>query len=129
MASITTISTYCQAGESYIIYVPATLVNDGGFAPRKGKITLSNGNPRDLQMGFCLENEEVGTIAKVHSDKVAIDYKHKYPLENIIWFYSVTGEMARILIANVPVHDHSSIPTGGPAYGTYFSDFKDEGAE
>ena len=129
MASITTISIYCQAGETYTIYIPATMVNNGGYAPRTGEVTLSNGKTRDLQMGFCLENDEVGIIAKAHEDKVAIDYKHKYPLENTIFFYSLTGQIGRILVANVPVHDHASIPTGGPAYGTYFSDFKDEGAK
>ena len=129
MPNITTISIYCQAGETYTIYVPATLVNDGGFAPRIGEIKLANGESRELKKGFCLENEEVGIISKVHTDKVAIDYKHKYPLENTIFFYAATGELGRILVANVPVHDHASIPTGGPAYGTYFSDFKDEGAK
>lgn len=125
MPNITTVSMYCQAGETYTIYVPATAINDGGFAPRKGDITLANGDLRTLKMGFCLQNEEVGTIPKEYKDKVAIDYKHRYPLENVIWFYSAQGELVRILVANVPVHDHSSIPTGGPAYGTYFSDFQD----
>jgi len=129
MPNITTISVYFQAGETYTVYVPATMANDGGFWPRKGNIKLPNGEDRELKMGFALQSEEIGMIAKTHPDKVAIDYKHKYPLENIIWFYAATGELVRIMVANVPVHDHSSIPTGGPAYGTYFSDYKTDEEE
>jgi len=127
MAIITNISVYLRAGEIYTFYVPVNMSNNMGYFPRKGEITLEDGTPRTFQNGFFVENEDVGKIDKVHSDKVAVDYKHLYPTENSIWFHSATGERARIMISNVPVHDHASIITGGPAYGTYYSDYNDGG--
>lgn len=126
MSVLTTISAYFQAGQTYTIHVPTTLANNGGFFPRRGIVNIGNNQEEELQMGFYVENKEVGEIVKIYPNKVAIDYKHKYPAENTIWFLSHTGERARIIVANVMVHDHASIATGGPAYATYFSDFSDE---
>jgi hypothetical protein len=119
--SVTNISVYFNPGETYTIYVPVNMKNNGGFFPRKEPIKDQNGNLRALINGFYIENDEVGEISPV-ANKVAIKYKHNYPADNTIYFHSLTGEMCVISIGRVPVHDHSSIPMGGPAYGTYFSD-------
>jgi hypothetical protein len=52
----------------------------------------------------------------------AITYKHKRYNHNTITFYSRTGSLGRVEIISVPIHDHASIVTGGPAFGTYFTD-------
>jgi len=121
MSNITNISIYLKAGDVYTMHVPVNMANNMGYFPRKGSIIKENGDPVTFQNGFYVENEEVGTIIKVHTDKVAIDYRHLLPVENTIWFHAITGERARVIISNIQVHDHSSIITGGPAFGTYFT--------
>ena len=77
-----------------------------------------------LTNGFYVENEEVGTLTVVE-DEPAVIYTHKKPEKNSIWFVARIGAGARRGVCNVmsvPIHDHSSIVQGGPAYGTYFSD-------
>jgi len=129
MANITNISIYLRAGESYTLHVPVNMANNMGYFPRKGSIKKENGEPTDFKNGFYVENEEVGSITKTHGDKVAVDYTHKLPAANTIWFHAVTGERARIMISNIQVHSHESIATGGPAYGTYFSDIDAGGTD
>lgn len=112
-----------QAGFSYKLKVPTTLANDGGFTPMTGTVSLPTGVSRTLKRGFCLESEEVGSLGDegAYPDEVAIKYTQKLPTSNIIWFYAYTGERVRIAAQPIIVHDHSSIPQGGPAYGTYYS--------
>lgn len=124
MAIITNVTAYLMAGETYTIEIPVTLSNNRGYFPRKGSVSpqLTNKDePTTLQNGFYVENEEVGTIEKVHTDKVAVDYYHRYSTENAIWFLATTGEKVKVSIGTMPVHDHASVVTGGPAYGTYYS--------
>lgn len=124
MATTTNVTVYLMAGEIYTIEIPVTLSNNHGYFPRKGTVSplLTNKDePTTLQNGFYVENEEVGTIEKVYGDKIAVDYKHKYSTENAIWFLASTGEKVKVSIGTMPVHDHASVVTGGPAYGTYFS--------
>lgn len=74
-----------------------------------------------LVNGFIVDREDVGTIEAVPNEP-AIRYTHKKFAENYITFYARTGEVGKVFINSVPIHDHSSIVTGGPAYGTYFAD-------
>lgn len=76
--------------------------------------------------GFVLDNTDVGKIEEVAGEP-AIMYTHNKFATNYITFYALTGETGRIFVNAVPIHDHSSIVTGGPAYGTYFAD--DENTE
>lgn len=130
MSNISNISVYLMAGENYTFEVPNSVENNGGYFPDPGPIVI-NGKSIDLFNGFYLENNEAGSIdsSNVYSDRVAIDYKHKLPIDNTIWFVSLTGEKVRILVSNVPVHDHASIKTGGPAYGTYYNEVQAETVE
>lgn len=118
MAAITNIPVYLQPGETYTFYIPVTMENNMGYFPRRG---VFPGTTTEFKQGFYVENTEVGDIVHPHEDKVAVDYRHKLPKENTIWFHAATGERVRIMVLTVPVHDHSSIITGGPAYGTYFT--------
>jgi len=74
-----------------------------------------------LMSGFAVDDEAVGSLRPASGD-VAIIYKHTRPEKNFIYFFALTGEMAVVSIVAVPIHDHSSIIQGGPAYATYFND-------
>lgn len=127
MSTVIHVNVTFQAGNTYTLHIPTTLSNDGGFSPLKGTVNL-NGQTRSLSNGFVVENETVGSIDNLHTDKVAIDYKHLLPASNVIWFYAYTGERVRISAVPMIVHDHSSVAQGGPAYGTYSSySTEDEG--
>lgn len=102
------------AGEGFF----AQVQNNDGTTPATVPI---RDELKTLQNGFCVDNEKAGRIVKVYSDAVAIDYKHILGLENTIYFFAATGEWGYVEVSSVPIHDHSTIVQGGPAYGTYFT--------
>jgi len=71
--------------------------------------------------GFVMDDDTVGELEAVPGEP-AIIYKHKKYSRNIITFYSRMYAMGRADIISVPIHDHASIVSGGPAFGTYFTD-------
>ena len=71
--------------------------------------------------GFVLDNENVGEI-KAGDSGASVIYTHKKFELNEITFYAITGERGKVDVMSVPIHDHSSIVAGGPAYGTYYTD-------
>jgi hypothetical protein len=75
-----------------------------------------------LQNGFAVEDEDVGKITKVYTDEPSVEYTHNKFAQNRILFFNRVGEQSYVDVISVPIHDHSSIVTGGPAYGTYFTD-------
>lgn len=115
--TITNLTVAMNAGDVCTLEIPMSEENMGGYWPT---------NEEGYTNGFKLSNSNVGSILKVYTDKVAIDYQHKANTDNVIEFKSMFGDTLRILIGNVIVHDHASIRTGGPAYGTYFSDVEVE---
>ena len=115
-------------GHSTSVYLlPGMSVKIGasGFFIKHGNVrhTHKDGTVgvRDLTQGFVVDDEDVGEIKAVASEPAVI-YKHKKFSENVIVFYALTGEKGYVYVISVPIHDHSSIVTGGPAYGTFFSD-------
>jgi len=74
-----------------------------------------------LLSGFAVDDDAVGSLRSASGDVAAV-YKHTRPEKNFIYFFALTGEMAVVSIVAVPIHDHSSIIQGGPAYATYFND-------
>lgn len=112
--TITTVTLVMNAGDSCVLEIPQTASNMGGYWP-----TQEDGYVN----GFKLENSDVGEITEV-SGKVAVNYNHKENADNVVVFKSLFGDTVRIVVGNIPVHDHASIRTGGPAYGSYFSDLK-----
>ena len=72
--------------------------------------------------GFFVEDEDTGHISKVYGDEVAVNYTHNKFGQNRVVFFNRIGEQSYVDIISVPIHDHSSIVTGGPAYGTYYTD-------
>ena len=74
-----------------------------------------------LTNGFVLDDDNVGDMTPVDGE-ASVVYKHKKFELNEISFYAITGEKGMVSIMSVPIHDHSSIVAGGPAYGTYYTD-------
>ena len=118
MAALT---VYLLAGMTGTFKVPINKVKGEGYFPKTGSVTINN-EAKTLTRGFVAENSTVGTIEKSDNTAVEIIYKHKKSLTNTIYFFAATGEITTIYIGSVPIHDHSSVVQGGPAYGTYFSD-------
>jgi hypothetical protein len=84
----------------------------------------STGTDKPLTNGFYVENEDVGTIEALDENLgFGVLYWHKKPEANIIVYITeIPDIIAECHVIAVPIHDHSSIVQGGPAYGTYFSD-------
>ena len=96
-------------------------VEDDAFGGGTKKVPLIN--------GFWVEDEDVGEIEPASDDIVGVKYTHKRAGNNSIWFESRTGHTGLVSVISVPIHDHSSIVQGGPAYGTYFTDDDAQDAE
>jgi len=90
-----------------------------------GKVlhTYSDGTQEMVQTtnGFVVDDADIGEIKPVEGS-ASFKYTHKKFSANAITFYARNSAMGRCDIISVPIHDHASIVTGGPAFGTYFSD-------
>lgn len=93
-----------------------------GCFPRLDPVSLHN-EERTLVNGFVSEFDSIGRL--IAADAGAI-YQHLESKENRVYFYADNGSIQVINITSMPVHDHSSILQGGPAFGTYASDYEDE---
>ncbi len=116
-------SIFITEGMQVTLNIVVDLKAGRGCFPRLGDVSLNN-NIRTLKNGFVSEYEEVGIIIE---DGVSAIYKHLENKENRIYFYADNGTIQVINITSMPIHDHSSILQGGPAFGTYASDYEDEG--
>jgi len=102
--------------------------NQGFFARRETTEPLPPEQFSDLPSastmirGFVCEDTRIGNIVATSRSEAAVIYTHNQPYGNTIWFFARTGERGLIKIVTVPIHDHSTIVHGGPAYGTYFDD-------
>lgn len=112
------VAIYLLPGMKAELSVPDHFVGSG-----KRKYVKANGEEAEdeLTNGFIVMDPDVGTILPV-SDKPAVIYTHKKYAQNKIFYWARTGERGEVDIIAVPIHDHASIVTGGPAYGTYYTD-------
>lgn len=113
-------SIHLLAGMKAKIKAPINTLLGNGWFVQKGEVYFK-GVKTVPTNGFVVEYDDVGTIAPVTGEPAVI-YSHKKAEENSIWFFAKTGEMAVCYVLAVPIHDHSTVVQGGPAYGTYFSD-------
>ena len=118
------VAVYLLPGMKVKISVPDHFVRSGEV-----QHISSNGEMREyaLTQGFFVEDDDVGTIEAV-SGEPAVIYTHKKYAQNKIIYHARTGERGEVHVIAVPIHDHASIVTGGPAYGTYFTDDETIGA-
>ena len=93
----------------------------GSFA-YTGATVNYKGSSYDVVNGWIVEDSDVGSI-EADPGKPAVLYTHKKPEKNSLFFFDHRGSLkSAVYIVTVPIHDHSSIVQGGPAYATYFSD-------
>jgi len=116
-------------------------LNVEGFFTRQDTYKFYNKKTRHMEdktliRGFFVEDEEVGEITEnPEVDGASVIYKHKKSLDNNVWFIARTEvngipEKGLFRIIAMPVHDHASVTTGGPAYATYYSEgYRDVAAE
>ena len=123
MSKITNIQlTGMTPGHDYKINVLVSRDDGAGFSPKIGSAEVG-GITKQLKVGFYLVNEgEIGELIDRYPKEVAIAFRPKLYGEATIYFFASTGEIIRFGIMATEVHDHASILTGGPAYGTYYSD-------
>lgn len=113
--SVTGTSLALLPGMIVTLEVENTFANQGPI--------LHDGEQRTLIRGFFSENEEIGTIMEAEGEAGAIvKYKHLKSLSNRVWFYGRCGEVGMFSVVYVPIHDHASLVTGGPAFATYASE-------
>ena len=77
-----------------------------------------------IERGFVVEDTRNGIIVPATDEvSASVIYTHNRVAENAIWFFSIDGKSRGLVnVISVPIHDHSTIVHGGPAYGTYFDD-------
>lgn len=118
------ITTAGHASSVYLLPGMSVKLDVSHFFVRNSSVLhrYSDGSTKSIVLtnGFVVDNENVGKLTALEGPSVI--YKHNRFEYNIITFYALTGEKGRVYVMSVPVHDHSSIVAGGPAYGTYFSD-------
>lgn len=124
---ITGTSVYMIPGQTVKIRSSLTVKNDfGWFAAQE----IPQGHMDDYPYhssiinGFVLEDTRIGEIKPASDEEgTVILYTHQKVAPNAIWFFSGVGEERGLVnVISVPIHDHSTIVHGGPAYGTYFDD-------
>lgn len=125
--SVTVRAVYLLPGMKAQITIPRVDANPNNAFAKTGTVTSELGEERTLQNGFYVEDEDVGEITEVLEDMVGIVYLHKKAEENTIWFLDLHDQRkGKVEVIAVPIHDHSSIVQGGPAFGTFFSDAEED---
>ena len=116
---------HMSAGEKLSCYCPIIYQIGEGWFPKQGDVyftgTTGAVHTRTLVNGWCMENTEVGELDPM-SDQIGVIYSHNYPMVQYLYFFAASGETGVVSIVPAPIHDHSSITQGGPAFGTYFRD-------
>jgi len=123
--SVVGVAVYMMPGQSAKLKSPVDAKNRRGYFAKTDGLPAGfsvGPNQSDLIRGFVCENTDVGEILPTDTEEAAVVYTHNKPFANAIWFFSRTGEIGLVKVIAVPIHDHSTIIHGGPAYGTYFDD-------
>ncbi len=97
-------------------------IGQGEFARESVDEVRLNKEDRPHTMGFVSEFPEIGTIEEVTSPNIVVKYTHLQSAPNRIFFFTPNDDVHIISIISMPIHDHSSVYQGGPAYGSYAYD-------
>jgi hypothetical protein len=126
MSTVNLISTSLTPGMYIDLKIPAvteTQYHPNGLFPEFREVTMTGEKKLPIR-GFVVENAAVGEITPVTYDETSVRYTHNKPYPNRVYFFALNDANTYIVnIVAVPIHDHSSISQGGPAYGTYFTDY------
>lgn len=113
------------AGTSIRLSVPIDVATGDGHFPLEETEVHIAGKKLILVNGFAVEDPEVGELTAVNdAGRPEVIYKHNKQKENKIYFVSATKLYQTLSIVNIPIHDHSSITQGGPAFGAYYTEYK-----
>jgi len=124
-------SIYLVPGQTVKIKAGTGYNNHNGFYARRStvpasyfpkRIAAGQNDPVTLLQGFAVEDENVGTLGPHPEESLSVVYTHNKPYTNAVWFFAEEGQTSILNVISVPIHDHSTIIHGGPAYGTYFDD-------
>ncbi len=119
---MSTMAIYLIPGMKTVIELDININNNTSLGPATTYVD-TEGVSHTLINGFYLENKNVGEITEITDNPHGVLYWHKKPEPNVILYISeIPGLISGCHVVSVPIHDHSSIVQGGPAYGTYFSD-------
>ena len=92
----------------------------------KGIVNNSEGSESQKynQRGYRIVYKQLGEFVEDKDQEWnCVRYKHTKSGKQVIEFTEdVANRRSYIVMQSVPVHDHSSIPMGGPAYATYYSE-------
>lgn len=85
----------------------------------------------DLVKGFRVADTDMGDLTTNAENWNCVNYIHKRAGTQVVEF---TEDMFRRrsyiqVSGNIPLHDHASVPQGGPAYATYYSEIEDDAGE
>jgi len=129
-----------QSRRSYTITLPAgtqielqtvvDLKQGYGTFYKHGEVLLG-GSKKELLRGFAVKHDAIGILElpEGSTEGVAVVYRQVENKENSVYYYADSGEIVVIDIVIIPIHDHSSLIQGGPAFGTYYSDYEEEEEE
>lgn len=118
-------SIYLLTGMKAMIRIPVNVDDNRAMYPTSRTTYRYNGAEYTLTNGFFVVNSTVGVIERIltEDEGFGVLYWHKKPESNIIMYITEDPRVQGMCnVISVPIHDHSSIVQGGPAYGTYFSD-------
>lgn len=123
MAAGTSTTLSMTQGTYIEISVPVDQESGQGefMRPEEDKVNFG-GESKSHILGFISEFESVGTVEEIQGTALKIKYTHLQSKPNRVIFFSVDNDQHTISIVAMPIHDHSSMYQGGPAYGTYAYD-------
>jgi len=90
-------------------------------------INYKGADDSGLLKGFRVINLSLGSLSK-NKEWNCVNYLHENPGTQIIEFIeNMSSRSSSLQInGNIPIHDHASIPQGGPAYATYYSEIEED---
>ena len=83
----------------------------------------------ELKRGFRLSNPELGELTETGVNEWnCVYYRHNYPGKQVVEFIEAQARRRSYIeiSGSIRLHDHASIPQGGPAYATYYSELDED---
>lgn len=113
-------TTICAVGDKLKVCRPL------GYKP----VTWQEGADVDIYLnGFRILYPELGKFEGAPEDNKTncVYYRHEKSGRQVIEFVSTDlgDNYFYIILEGIVVHDHASIPQGGPAYATYYSEIEE----
>ena len=126
MKAIGSMTLVVSPGTKVRLTIPVSSNSPVGSFRSTDTTKLWMGKNLTMVNGFIVDDENVGNITPLTGDDVGcvgVYYTQKtYGVNKVVYFGNMLEEFT-FNIVNIPIHDHSSLSQGGPAHGTYFSEY------